>query len=414
MENKEKALTIKDVAEFLNISTQMVYILVKSGKLKAFKIGSATRILYSDLINFIKEQKKVFTNPIHELFDDEDTFLSIKNLNLQKEDFFLKNISLSLPKAKTLALYGTIGSGKTLLLHAVAGLEDIDSGEISLGIERIDNLMHNKRKIGYVFLDNTFFPHQKKGKNIEKASNNEEKISAQEEISDILKEMNIDPVHLDLHPSKLSESIKQLIAIGKEKSNDFDLLLLDEPLKQLDQKLHGEMLIIMKKIIRDLGKTIIISFANLNDALSISDYIAVMSEGCILQTGRTQDVYNKPSSAAVMDILSHLGINKIKIEVKYGETIPFGLPVEIQDGFYNMCFRLEEIEISDRGIPVEIVESRFYDGSRQLSTCRVDDGLEIRLLLPINTEKNILFLPKKPFFFSYIEDKEEILEPVLG
>ena len=146
-------LTIKDVAKFLKLSDQMVYNLVKDNKIKAFKIGSATRILYSDLTNFIDEQKKEMSKKVN------NEYFSVENLEfiIKKSNFSLSNIDLKFPLGKITSIIGPSGSGKTLLLRCIAGLEKINSGKIFLGSKRLDKLETHERKIGFVFQNFAFF-----------------------------------------------------------------------------------------------------------------------------------------------------------------------------------------------------------------------------------------------------------------
>lgn len=409
MENHDHAMTIKEVAKFLNISTQMVYNLIKGGKLNAFKIGAASRIMHSDVQAFVQQQKEEFMRTLDKSDSAGASTFAVNQLNMQKGDFRITDITFALPMGKTMTLLGPSGSGKTLLLKAIAGLEPIESGTIILGKTQFHLLAPAGRKLGLVFEDYALFPHMNARQNIEfpwilhkkvpKNITGDMKTVIAGETTKRVQELKIDTAYLEHLPDQLPEGMKQLVAIARERNLDLDLFLMDEPMTKLDAAQHVQMRMFIRKIVRDFGKTTIIASNNPEDALVLSDYIGVMSEGKLVQFGETWEVYHHPLNLTVMEMLSRLGVNKIRVEVSGGRSHPYNLPVEMQDGIYNLAFRTEEIELAPEGIPAKITFSRFVDGTRKLAFCEIGEQVQVKVMIPIEIEETVTFVPTYPQFF---------------
>lgn len=111
-----------------------------------------------------------------------------------------------------------------------------------------------------------------------------------------------------------------------------------------------------------------------------------------------------------MEILSRLGVNEIPVDIKDGVTEPYNIPAGIDEGTFRMTFRTEEIDIlnqpKSKGIPVEMLGTRFYDGNRQLARCKTENGTEIEILVSNKVGHQFVFAPKNPIFFPAEEDEE--------
>jgi len=399
--NNNHALIIKEVAKFLNISTQMVYNLIKAGELKAFKIGSTLRVLYSDLIVYIERQKTIFESANSGMINlDENVFL-FNNVNCHYPGFKLWDINLALPKGKVLALLGPSGSGKSLLLRSIAGLENLDSGEIYNGKVRFDLLSRKDRKIGFVFQNYALLPHLSASKNIgfPLKMKGQKGVDVIQEIEHVAQELKIKLPNLSKKPEQLSEGMKQLVAIGRAKIKDLDLLLMDEPMSNIDPAVRIEIKVLIKRIVQDLGKTTIISTNDPEQVLSICDYVAVLDRGKLMQYGTVDSVYNNPVNALVMNILSPKAVNTMVVDVDAAEIKPFGISTDLENGKYQMCFRAEEVAISETGVVLHIDKSAFFDGKRNLVTGYVQDGVEVEVLLPRDADGDVCITPTNPVLF---------------
>lgn len=299
-----------------------------------------------------------------------------------------------------MAILGPSGSGKTVLLRCIAGLHPIDSGKITIGSRDVTELPPKDRRIGFVFQNYALFPHLDSAINlafplfVRGVRKREVRSKAEKEAV----ELNGLPEYLDRYPEELPEGIKQLIAIGRERFHEFDLLLLDEPMSQLDAKIHIEMRGYIKRLVHELGKTTIAVFSDPDDAMALGDLMAVMNEGEILQSGTTQEVYDKPSSIEVMEITSKLGINKLNVNVYKGKIEPINLTTDTPDGEYILAFRPDEIKLGDEGIRFKQIYRYFYDGKRALTECETPYGV-MSLLVPASREIPEAFIPIKPRLF---------------
>jgi excisionase family DNA binding protein len=399
----DQSFTIKDVAKFLNISTQMVHILIKKGQLKAFNIGSAIRILSSDLTDFIKGQKQEFEKTHVDYINENPDLFFIRNLSCHKGDFYLHGINLSFPKNKLLVLLGPSGSGKSLLLQSIAGLQKIDTGNVFLGTQRLDQMEIRDRKIGFVFENYALFDNLKTKDNIAfpLAIRHEKKETINERVKEITEELGIEAKYIPKHIDKLPEGIKQLVAIGKEKIRDLELLVLDEPMSKLDKHLKQSMTVFLKKLISRMGKTTIISLNDPELTLALADYVAVLGDNTIVQFGETKAVYEQPVTPFVMELLSRFQANFINVQIKEDKTIPLGLTLNKADGNYRLGFRAEEIQVGGSGIKALIVKSSFIDNKQKMAKCRLaEENMEVELILPMETAEEFFFLPTKPLLFA--------------
>ncbi|MBN1500337.1 MAG: ATP-binding cassette domain-containing protein [Spirochaetes bacterium] len=399
MVKSDYAMTTKEVADYLNISNQMVYNLITDGELPAFKVGSASRIMFSDLEKYIFQKKDEFITGKSDVFR-----FSVNNLSLKIDDFEIPDMSFSFPKGKILSILGSSGSGKTLLLKAIAGLLPIHSGEIHMGRTRIDILEPAKRQIGYVFENYALFPHLSGRKNIEfpLKIGKKPKYVINDETEKCIKELDIDFSYLESVPEQLPEGIKQLIAIARGKNHNFNLFLMDEPMTHLDASHHIMMRMFLQKLVRDLHQTTIIAFNDPADALALSDYIAVLGNGKILQFGESWEIYHNPASLEVLQLISVNGVNFFEIEIKEGQILTYNIPSDRKDGKYIFAFRIDDVKISDKGFEVIIDNAQFYDSNRQLSICHLKQNAEVKftLLLPVDSPKEIRILPGEMYFFN--------------
>jgi len=399
----DQSLTIKDVAKFLNISTQMVHILIKQGRLKAFKIGSAIRILSSDLMEFVQEQKKEFHGRGVEFSNEDERLFVVHDLGCRQGGFSLRNINFSFPKNKLLVILGASGSGKSLLLQTIAGLKKADSGSVFLGTRRLDQLPVQERKTGFVFENYALFENLRTGQNVgfPLSVQHEKKVVIAQRVREIVEEFEIDEKYLPKQVDELPEGIKQLVAIGKERIRELDLFLMDEPMSKLDKHIKQVMTVFIKKLINKMGKTTIISLNDPELTMALGDYVAVLGNGGIAQFGKTLDVYEHPNAPFVMELLSRFKTNIIPVEIRQKKTVPWGLTVDRADGTYSLGFRAEEIRISDTGIKAQVVASGIRDNKQKIVQCALEQaGTEVELVVPLETGERFSFVPANPLLFE--------------
>jgi ABC-type Fe3+/spermidine/putrescine transport system ATPase subunit len=212
----------------------------------------------------------------------------------------LNNVNLTVHDKEYFSLLGPSGCGKTTLLRLIAGLIKPDSGEIYIANKRVDDVPPEDREIGFVFQTFALFPHMTVWENVNygpkvKNFNEKESGSIVHEVLELVK------LHerLGAYPNELSGGMMQRIAVARALAAGAKILLLDEPLGQLDAKVRNEIRYEMRKMAKDLNLTAIHVTHDQAEAMSISDRIAVMKKGEIVQVGTPQELYMDPKSLFV-------------------------------------------------------------------------------------------------------------------
>ena len=200
----------------------------------------------------------------------------------------------------TFLLLGPSGCGKTTLLRLIAGLIEPDSGEIYIGDRRVDKVPPEDRDIGFVFQTFALFPHMTAWSNViygPKVKNFDAK-QAETIGHEVLELVKLNE-RLNAYPSELSGGMMQRIAVARALAAGAKTLLLDEPLGQLDAKVRNEIRYEIRRMAKDLKLTAIHVTHDQAEAMSISDRIAVMKKGKIVQVGTSQELYMHPNSLFV-------------------------------------------------------------------------------------------------------------------
>ena len=227
----------------------------------------------------------------------------IRVVNLTKKYgkiFALDNVSLTIHDQEYFSLLGPSGCGKTTLLRCIAGLIEPDGGEIYIGDRRVDKDPPEARDVGFVFQTFALFPHMTAWGNVlygPKVKNYNQK-QADTIGHEVLEMVKLNE-RLDAYPSELSGGMMQRIAVARALAAGAKTLLLDEPLGQLDAKVRNEIRYEIRRMAKDLKLTAIHVTHDQAEAMSISDRIAVMKKGKIVQMGTPQELYMHPNSLFV-------------------------------------------------------------------------------------------------------------------
>ena len=212
----------------------------------------------------------------------------------------LNGVSLNIKEGEFFTLLGPSGCGKTTLLRMIAGFNSIEGGDFYFGDKRINDVPANKRDIGMVFQNYAIFPHLTVKENVAYGLKARKvgKKEMDERVDEALKLVQIE--HLsDRKPSELSGGQQQRVALARAFVIEPSVLLMDEPLSNLDAKLRVQMRTVIKKLQRRLGITTIYVTHDQEEALAISDRIAVMKDGNIMQIGTPSELYAKPQNPVV-------------------------------------------------------------------------------------------------------------------
>ena len=238
--------------------------------------------------------------------------VSIKIHNIVKKygkNTVIPGLSLEIEEGEFFTLLGPSGCGKTTLLRMIAGFNTIEGGEIYFNDQLINNVLPEKRNIGMVFQNYAIFPHLSVQKNVAFGleNRNESRDEISKKVDDILKTVKMYE-YKERMPEKLSGGQQQRIALARAIVIRPNVLLMDEPLSNLDAKLRVEMRNVIRDIQRDVGITTIYVTHDQEEAMAVSDRIAVMNRGVIEHVGRPQDIYHRPSNVFVANFIGHTNI----------------------------------------------------------------------------------------------------------
>lgn len=219
----------------------------------------------------------------------------------------VENINLCVKEHELLTLLGPSGCGKTTILRAIGGFNQIDSGRILLDGKEIQNLQPEKRPTGMVFQSYNLWPHMTVyenmafGMQIRKCSKDQIK----KEVKKMLELVRMDGAEKK-YPRQLSGGQQQRIAIARALVLKPSLLLLDEPFSALDAKIRGQMREELKRIQREAGLTVIFVTHDQEEAMAISDRIAVMRRGYMEQIGTPDEIYDHPKTRFVAEFIGEM------------------------------------------------------------------------------------------------------------
>ncbi|HYA77127.1 MAG TPA: ABC transporter ATP-binding protein [Verrucomicrobiae bacterium] len=242
--------------------------------------------------------------------------------------YALDDVSLIIQDKEYFSLLGPSGCGKTTLLRLIAGLIEPDCGEIYIGDKRVDKVPPEDRDIGFVFQTFALFPHMTAWGNVlygPKVKNYDAK-EADTIGHEVLELVKLDE-RLDAYPNELSGGMMQRIAVARALAAGAKTLLLDEPLGQLDAKVRNEIRYEIRRMAKDLKLTAIHVTHDQGEAMSISDRIAVMKKGKIVQIGTPQELYMHPNSLFVSHFIGETNFLEGYITEANGYS-----EVELRDG----------------------------------------------------------------------------------
>ncbi|MBT2501840.1 ABC transporter ATP-binding protein [Curtobacterium sp. ISL-83] len=292
----------------------------------------------------------------------------------------LAGLSLRVAPGEFLSLLGPSGCGKTTALRALAGLEAIDAGAIRIDGEDVATTPVNRRDIGMVFQQYSLFPHMTVRQNVAFGLEMRRVPSAERRTRVV---EALDMVHLgefaDRYPHQLSGGQQQRVALARALVTRPRVLLLDEPLSALDAKVRVSLRDEIRRIQSDLGITTVFVTHDQEEALAVSDRIAVMNAGDIEQIGTPEELYRSPSSAFTADFVGQS--NRLRGDLRDGDVFVYGFRVPVldravPDGPVLAYVRPEDIAFAAEGVTGTVVASSFL-GSIRRTTVRLDDDTVI-------------------------------------
>lgn len=280
----------------------------------------------------------------------------------------LKDVSLHVDAGEFISLLGPSGCGKTTLLRCIAGLERVSSGQIRIGDREVTNLPPEQRHLGMMFQSYALFPHMSVRENVRfglRMEGTRSKTEQRELTMGALERVQM--AHLaDRMPAQLSGGQQQRVALARAIAHTPALLLLDEPLSNLDARLREDMQIELKELHRSLGLTTIFVTHDQQEALSLSDRIVLMNGGRIEQLGTPDDIYLNPASVFAADFIGAANLIEAHRVGAVAVTVEgsFEIPVPAGEGDGYVMVRQEDMLLAahldaSTPYPVQLVAQAF-------------------------------------------------------
>ena len=332
------------------------------------------------------------------------------------KNIVIQGLSAEIQPGEFFTLLGPSGCGKTTLLRMIIGFNSIEGGEIRVDGKVINQIPTNRRNMGMVFQNYAVFPHMSVRDNVAYGlkTRHVPKAERYKRADEILKLVKIDD-YADRMPTQLSGGQQQRVALARAIVIQPEVLLMDEPLSNLDAKLRVEMRNVIKRIQRQVGITTVYVTHDQEEALAISDRIAVMHGGVIQQIGTPKHIYQRPANEFVS---SFIGLSNFVDAENQNGTLDFGCGYRVQmstlrpDAGRKVCVavRPEEFLIrsaEEPGIPAT-VRSSVILGMTQHYFLPLGDEKEIEVVVP--SDRSDLIPDGEKVSLQIVADKVNVID----
>ena len=245
----------------------------------------------------------------------------------------VNGIDLIVEDGEFFSLLGPSGCGKTTTLRMIAGFEFPTEGSIRIHGKEMGLKPPNQRPVNTVFQSYALFPHMSVAENVAFGLNMKkvEKSDVQRRVSRVLDQVQLSK-RADARPSQLSGGMQQRVALARALVNEPEVLLLDEPLGALDLKLRQAMQVELKDLQGRVGITFIYVTHDQEEALTMSDRIGVMSDGSLLQVGRSEEIYEHPTSRFVADFIGDINLIDVTMNGSGAARLSSGAEIAVPEG----------------------------------------------------------------------------------
>ncbi|WP_242396617.1 ABC transporter ATP-binding protein [Clostridium butyricum] len=332
-----------------------------------------------------------------------DVIVKIDKVNkLYGDNHVVRNLNMVVHEGEFLTMLGPSGCGKTTTLRMIAGFETPTDGDIFVEGQKIQNTEPYDREVNTVFQNYALFPHMTIyenvafGLSIKKINKDEIK----ERVTKMLELVQLSGYE-NRKPSQLSGGQKQRVAIARALINRPKVLLLDEPLGALDLKLRKQMQFELKRLQRKLGITFIYVTHDQEEALTMSDRIAIMYGGNLEQIGTPKEIYEKPASRFVGDFIGESNIfygiagnkkgDSVKVKIENGDISVMASEVRENEIVYVLV-RPENIKLSTKPVEgfslVGKIKEHVYIGNVNKTIVSLPEGMEIKM--NASTKSNLM------------------------
>ena len=326
---------------------------------------------------------------VNTLPGSKPTLLSIRSVaKTFGRNVVLRNVSLEIAEGEFLTILGESGSGKTTLLRIIAGFESATSGELWMGAERLDEQPPYRRRVNTVFQNYALFPHltveQNVGYGLRVAKRPEKEIT--ERVGQAMDKVKM-TAYAKSKPSKISGGQQQRVALARALVNRPRLLLLDEPLSALDANLRRQMQLELKSLQREVGIAFVFVTHDQEEAMVMSDRIALLRSGELEQVATPREIYSRPATAYVAQFIGHT--NLLKGEVRDG-TVRSGelsWTTSLPDGPALFSLRPEHIRLAGEAaspgavrVRAQVLQQAFHGATELIrAECSGGQVLVVRL-----------------------------------
>ncbi len=316
----------------------------------------------------------------------------------------LRDVDVTIADNEFFTLLGPSGCGKTTLLRLIAGFEPPTMGSIRLDGRDFSRLPPNKRPVNTVFQSYALFPHMSVSQNIAFGLEmlGKSKSETQSTVDEMLRLVQMEELK-DRRTSEISGGQQQRVALARALAPHPEVLLLDEPLSALDLKLRKEMQIELKRLQSETGITFVFVTHDQEEALTMSDRVAVMNAGEILQIGSPREIYERPSERFVANFIGESNFLDADLKgasatLRSGGKFDVNVPDGVSDGKVSVLVRPEHTSVrtgvAGEGELAATIETVVYSGEATTVHLRLASGEKLKSRMA-NTPKGSMDLPAK-------------------
>jgi ABC-type Fe3+/spermidine/putrescine transport system ATPase subunit len=319
------------------------------------------------------------------------TLLSIRNVAKRfGKNVVLRDISLEVAEGEFLTILGESGSGKTTLLRIIAGFESASAGEVWMGEERLDREPPYRRRVNTVFQHYALFPHLTVEQNVAYGLRVVKRPDAEiaSRVEEALAKVKMS-AHAKSKPSKISGGQQQRVALARALVNRPRLLLLDEPLSALDANLRRQMQVELKSLQREVGISFIFVTHDQEEAMVMSDRIALLRSGELEQVATPREIYGRPATAYAAQFIGHTNLLRGGVRGGTVRCGPLVWSAALPDGPALFSLRPENVRLAAGnsamagGVRIRgKVRHQAFHGATELIRVECGDGLVLVVRTP--------------------------------
>jgi ABC-type Fe3+/spermidine/putrescine transport system ATPase subunit len=306
------------------------------------------------------------------------------------KNLVLRDISLDVSEGEFLTILGESGSGKTTLLRIIAGFESASAGEVWMGKERLDRQPPYRRRVNTVFQHYALFPHLTVEQNVAYGprvmKRPETEITSR--VSEALAKVKM-LAYAKTKPSRISGGQQQRVALARALVNRPRLLLLDEPLSALDANLRRQMQVELKSLQREVGISFVFVTHDQEEAMVMSDRIALLRSGELEQVATPREIYSRPATAYTAQFIGHTNLLRGDVRGGIMRCGPLTWSTKLPDGQALFSLRPENIRLATERAPIAgnvrvhgKVRQQAFHGATELIRVECADGLMLEVRTP--------------------------------